>query len=184
MHPQEEANKRSLQSDRSPYWDQHADQVTWFKKPSATIKYSTKTLPSGNSHPHWQWFPDGELNTCYNCVDRHVKRGNGEQPAIFWHSEVANAKEVYSYQRLLEEVEALAGVLRNLGVRKGDTVVIYIPMIPSGTHCFPRRCTLRRYSCCCLRRVWSERTCAEDRLCESEGHAHDVLWTGECDQDR
>ncbi|KAK3695986.1 hypothetical protein LTR37_018204 [Vermiconidia calcicola] len=129
MHPQEEANERSLRSDRSSYWDQHADQVTWFSKPSATIKYSTKTLPSGNSHPHWQWFPDGELNTCYNCVDRHVKRGNGEQPAIFWHSEVANGKEVYSYQRLLEEVEALAGVLRNLGVRKGDTVVIYIPMI-------------------------------------------------------
>jgi propionyl-CoA synthetase len=131
MHPQEEANQQSLQPDRSAYWTQHADQISWFKKPSTTLKTFTKKLPSGNSHPSWQWFPDGELNTCYNCLDRHiVERGNGDQPAIFYHSEVAGIKETYTYSRLLDEVQALASVLKSKGVGRGDTVVIYIPMIP------------------------------------------------------
>lgn len=132
MHRQEEANKRSLQDPRSNYWDQHANQITWYKKPKTTLKTWTKTLPSGNSHLTWQWYPDGEMNTCYNCVDRHVERGNGNQPAIFWHSEVAQTKQVLTYSQLKTEVEALAGVLRDLGVGKGDSVVIYIPMIPQG----------------------------------------------------
>lgn len=133
MHPQEEANQRSLQSDRAAYWSQHADQVSWYKKPKRTIDLFEKKLPSGNSHSSYQWFPDGELNTCYNCVDRHVERGNGDTPAIFWHSEVANTREIYSYARLKVEVETLAGVLRNLGVEKGDTVVIYSACIDSWT---------------------------------------------------
>ena len=125
MHPQEEANKRSLQANRAEYWNQHADQISWYKTPTRPLDLSTKTLPSGNSHSSWQWFPDAELNTCYNCVDRHVERGNGDAPAIFWHSEVAGAREVYSYARLKMEVETLAGVLEELGVGRGDTVVIY-----------------------------------------------------------
>ena len=132
MHKQEEANKRSLQDPRSDYWDQHAEQITWYKKPQITLETWTKKLPSGNSHPSWQWFPDGELNTCYNCVDRHVERGNGHQPAFFWHSEVAQAKQTLTYSQLKTEVEALAGVLKGLGVGKGDSVVIYIPMILQG----------------------------------------------------
>lgn len=125
MHPQEQANALSLHSDRSQYWHQHASQIIWSKKPSTILKTFTQHLPSGNSHPSWQWFPDGELNTCYNCVDRWVEAGNGEQPAIYWHSEVAGAKETYSYQRLLDEVQALAGVMKGFGVGRGDTVVIY-----------------------------------------------------------
>ena len=130
MHKQEEANKRSIQDPRSEYWTQHADHISWYKKPETTLSTWTKTLPSGNSHLTWQWFPGGELNTCYNCVDRHVERGNGDQPAIFWHSEVAQKKQVFTYSQLKTEVETLAGVLRDLGVEKGDSVVIYIPMIP------------------------------------------------------
>ena len=125
MHPQEEANKRSLQEDRAAYWSQHVDQISWYKKPSRILDKFTKTLPSGNSHSSWQWFPDGELNTCYNCVDRWVEAGNGDAPAIFWHSEVAKSREVYNYSRLKEEVETLAGVLRDYGLEKGDTIVIY-----------------------------------------------------------
>ena len=111
--------------DRAPYWQQHVDQVSWYKKPSTILKQFTKKLPSGNSHPSWQWFPNGELNTCYNCVDRHVEAGNDDAFAIYWHSEVAGEKEVYTYKKLKDEVETLAGVLRDLGVGKGDTVVIY-----------------------------------------------------------
>ena len=124
MHEQEEANQRSL-SDPEAYWAHHAEQVSWYKKPTSTIKYFTQKLPSGAQHPSWQWFPDGELNTCYNCVDRHVEAGHGDAPAILWHSEVARKKEVFSYARLQREVATLAGVLRDLGVKKGDAVVIY-----------------------------------------------------------
>lgn len=130
MHLQEKANALSLQEDRSHYWQQHVDAISWFKKPSSILKKFTKRLPSGNSHLSWKWFPDGELNTCYNCVDRWVDAGNGDEPAIFWHSEVANTKEVYSYRRLKEEVEALAAVLQGYGVGKGDTVVIYSKSSP------------------------------------------------------
>lgn len=122
---QEQANKLSLDADRSKYWQQHVDQVSWYKKPQTMLQTWTKKLPSGKSHMTWQWLPDGELNTCYNCVDRHIERGNGDQPAILWHSEVAQQREVYTYNRLKEEVETLAGVLRELGVQKGDSVVIY-----------------------------------------------------------
>ena len=125
MHKQEEANKRSLDEDRAAYWQQHADAISWYKKPSRVLDKFIQTLPSGNSHPSWQWFPDGELNTCYNCIDRWVEAGNGNYPAVYWHSEVAKAKEKYTYSRLKEEVETLAGVLREYGVGKGDTVVIY-----------------------------------------------------------
>lgn len=90
-----------------------------------------KTLKSGVTHDHWSWFPGGEISTTYNCVDRHVKDGNGENVAICWDSPVTGLKEQYTYQQLLEEVETLAGVLREEGVKKGDVVLIYMPMIPA-----------------------------------------------------
>lgn len=138
MHAQETANALSLSSNRATYWQQHADAVSWYKKPSAILKEFTQKLPSGNSHPSWQWFPDGELNTCYNCVDRWVEAGNGEEVAIYWHSEVAQRREVFTYKRLKEEVETLAGVLKGYGVEKGDTVVIYsTSLIPLTTPLHP-----------------------------------------------
>ena len=124
MHPQERANQMSLQ-DPTAFWSRHAEHVTWYEKPASIIESFTKRLPSGHSHPSWQWFRGGRLNTCYNCVDRHVEAGNGEAPAIFWHSEVANARDVFTYARLQEEVQLLAGLLTELDVSKGDRVVIY-----------------------------------------------------------
>lgn len=86
---------------------------------------STKKLPSGISHPSFSWFPDGEISNSYNCVDRHVKNGNGESTAIIWDSPVTGSKEKYTYSQLLSEVETLAGVLREEGVKKGDVVLMY-----------------------------------------------------------
>ncbi|SMY21500.1 unnamed protein product [Zymoseptoria tritici ST99CH_1A5] len=129
MHPQDQANQQSL-SDPTTFWSHHAKQITWIRQPRAVLEQYTQTLPSGVSHPSWTWFPDGELNTCYNCVDRHVEAGRGDETAGFWHSEVAGQREKFTYGRLLREVETLAGVLRGFGVGKGDTVVIYMPMIP------------------------------------------------------
>ncbi len=129
-HIQDEVQKRSLQ-DPETFWGHHAEQLYWHKKPSQVLKRTTKKLPSGVSHPYWTWFPDGEISTSYNCVDRHVKDGRGDVTAVIWDSPVTGNKEKFTYKQLLEEVETLAGVLREEGVKKGDTVLIYMPMIPA-----------------------------------------------------
>ena len=105
--------------------------MTWHKSPSAAFKTSTRKLPSGASHQSWTWFPDGEISTTYNCIDRHVEAGHGNNTAIIWDSPVSSSKEKISYFQLQEEVATLAGVLREQGVKKGDTVVVYMPMIPA-----------------------------------------------------
>ncbi|XP_060101121.1 acyl-CoA synthetase short-chain family member 3, mitochondrial isoform X2 [Heteronotia binoei] len=76
------------------------------------------------------WFVGGELNICYNAVDRHVLNGQGDQIAIIHDSPVTNTKEAITYKEVLEQVSKLAGIMVSHGVKKGDTVVIYMPMIP------------------------------------------------------
>ncbi|GES66158.1 acetate-CoA ligase [Aspergillus terreus] len=129
-HPQEAVHQLSLQ-DPERFWLHHAEQLHWHRKPSQAVRRTTETLPSGITHDHWAWFPDGEISTTYNCVDRHVLAGHGDDVAIIWDSPVTGTKETYTYARLLDEVEVLAGVLREEGVRQGDVVIIYMPMIPA-----------------------------------------------------
>ena len=107
------------------FWTHQAEQLYWHKRPSRALARLTKTLSNGTSHPSFTWFPDGEISTSYNCVDRHVKNGNGDSVAIIWDSPVTGSKEKYTYSQLLQEVETLAGVLREEGVRKGDVVLVY-----------------------------------------------------------
>lgn len=123
-HIQDEVQSQSLKDPES-FWSHHAEQLYWHKKPSCSLKKTTKKLPSGTSHPHWTWFPDGEISTSYNCVDRHVENGNGDSTAVIWDSPVTGRKEKYTYKQLLSEVETLAGVLRDEGVKKGDVILIY-----------------------------------------------------------
>lgn len=123
-HPQQAALERSL-TDPETFWSGHADRLHWHRKPSRALTRQSKTLPSGVQHEHWSWFPDGEISTTYNCVDRHVAGGRGDQVAIIWESPVTQTTEKYTYAQLLDEVEVLAGVLREEGVRKGDVVIIY-----------------------------------------------------------
>ncbi|OBT69272.1 hypothetical protein VE03_01904 [Pseudogymnoascus sp. 23342-1-I1] len=130
LHPQDTLQHASLTSP-STFWTAQAAHLTWHTPPTRALTLTTKTLPNGKSHDHWDWFAGGEISTCYNCVDRHVEAGNGESTAIIWESPVTGGKEVYSYRRLLEEVEVLAGVLREEGVGRGDVVVLYMPMIPA-----------------------------------------------------
>ncbi|KAK4949170.1 hypothetical protein LTR28_007325 [Elasticomyces elasticus] len=129
-HPQDTSYEASI-SDPEKFWAHQAEQLTWHKKPSTTLRKTTKTLKDGTKHPHWTWFPDGELSTSYNCVDRHVEAGNGDRTAIIWDSPVSGSKQKISYSELQNEVEVLAGVLREEGVQKGDVVLIYMPMIPA-----------------------------------------------------
>jgi propionyl-CoA synthetase len=129
-HPQDLAQHHSL-SDPSSFWSHQASHLHWHKPPSTILSQTKKQLNNGVSHDHWEWFPDGEISTCYNCVDRHVLAGNGHQPAIFYDSPVTNTKQTLTYAQLLSEVETFAGVLRQEGVKKGDVVLVYMPMIPA-----------------------------------------------------
>ncbi|TPX31811.1 acetate---CoA ligase [Synchytrium microbalum] len=108
------------------FWRKAAECVSWVTKPNQILEINEKTIPA----PHYRWFPDAELNVCYNCVDRHVTNGNGSRTAIIYDSPVTATKEKYTYAQTLSEVETLAGVLRKYGVAKGDTVLIYMPMVP------------------------------------------------------
>ncbi len=123
-HPQDVVQKHSLEDPES-FWGHQADQLEWHKKPTRALARPTKKLANGVEHPSFSWFPDGEISTCYNCIDRHVKAGNGDVNAIIWDSPVTGSKETITYKQLLLEVETLAGVLREEGVKKGDVVLVY-----------------------------------------------------------
>ncbi|KAI1362559.1 AMP-binding enzyme [Xylaria arbuscula] len=139
---QDEVHSHSLRDPQS-FWAAQASQLHWHKPPTSILTKTVKKLKhSGNNsvgggdvggieHPHWSWFDGGEISTCYNCVDRHVLAGNGDKPAIYWDSPVTGAKQTLTYARLLDEVETTAGALRDEGVKKGDVVLVYMPMIPA-----------------------------------------------------
>jgi propionyl-CoA synthetase len=109
-------------SDPEKFWADAATAIDWYRAP-------TQVLDSSNP-PFYRWFPDGELNTCHNALDRHIEAGHGERTALIYDSPVTQTKRRYSYTRLRDEVARFAGVLAGLGVGKGDRVVIYMPMVP------------------------------------------------------
>ena len=115
-----EAFSASL-SDPEDFWVRAAGAVTWTRAPQ-------RILDDDNA-PFYRWFPDGELNTCANALDRHID-ARGDQPALIYDSPVTGSKRVYTYRELLSETELFAGALRELGVCPGDRVVLYMPMIP------------------------------------------------------
>lgn len=129
-HLQDEVHQASMENPEA-FWLNQADFLHWHKKPTKAIKMSTKVLPSGNTHPTWEWFPDGEISTCYNQVDRHVIAGYGSSPAIYYDSPVSGTKRTITYLELKHEVETLAAVLAENGVGKGDVVLCY-----SKSHCY------------------------------------------------
>ena len=104
------------------FWRDQARQIEWFKFPETILAKDTNDL--------YRWFEGGQLNTCYLALDHHVKTGRGNQTALIYDSPVTNTKKKYTYSKLLEETSLFAGVLKKLGVVKGDRVVIYMPLIP------------------------------------------------------
>ncbi|GAA1736630.1 propionyl-CoA synthetase [Dietzia kunjamensis subsp. schimae] len=109
-------------SDPDAFWLRIAADIDWTTPPTTAI--------DGSRPPFYRWFPDGELNTSYNCLDRHVEAGRGEQAAFIYDSAVTGVKETITYAQLLERVEEFAGALAAEGVGRGDRVVIYMPMVP------------------------------------------------------
>ncbi len=108
--------------DPQGFWGKAAEELIWDKK-------WDQVLDDSNA-PFYHWFNGGMLNTCYNAIDRHVNEGRADQLAIIYDSPVTNTKQNFTFRELQDEVACLAGVLKSLGVEKGDRVLIYMPMIP------------------------------------------------------
>ena len=121
MGAYEEVFRQSIEHPEE-FWGEAAEGIDWYKK--------WDTVLDRSNPPKYRWFRGGELNTCYNAVDRHVENGRGDQVAIIYDSPVTDTKRKITYTELQLQVATFAGALQNQGVRKGDTVVIYMPMIP------------------------------------------------------
>lgn len=107
--------------DPEDFWSEKTQALPWFDAP--------KTVLSEDENGIMRWFADAQMNTCYMALDAHVKAGRGEQTALIFDSPVTASKRQLSYDELLDQVSRFAGVLRQHGVKKGDRVVIYMPMI-------------------------------------------------------
>lgn len=117
--------QKSIQ-DPEQFWNDQAQQLDWFNKP--------KTILSKDKHNNYQWFEDGQLNLSYLCIDKHIKDGFGAEDAVIYDSPVTNTKQRITYNQLHEEVSKLAAGLQSLGLQKGDTCIIYMPMIPQALY--------------------------------------------------
>ncbi len=115
------AVERSLR-DPGGFWGEAAEAIHWFKRWDRVLDDTNK--------PFYRWFTGGELNTCYNALDRHVENGRAAQTALIYDSPVTNVVQRFSYEELRGQVAAFAGALARLGVGKGDRVIVYMPMVP------------------------------------------------------
>ena len=117
----EDVFRRSL-DDPAGFWAEAAAAVDWYQQPQSILDDSNP--------PFYRWYRGGTLNTCHNALDRHVEGGRGEQNALIYDSPVTGTKRAFTYRQLRDETARFAGALTGLGVKKGDRVVIYMPMIP------------------------------------------------------
>jgi len=113
--------KKSITSSEE-FWSTQANQLEWYNLPSNILSTDNNGYPL--------WFADGNLNACYLAVDKHIQDGFGEQIAIIYDSPVTQTVKKYTFNEVKTEVAKLAGGLLSLGLEKGDTAVIYMPMIP------------------------------------------------------
>ena len=108
--------------DPEGFWGEAAQAIDWIEP--------ARKVFDPNMGVYGRWFVGGVCNTCWNAVDRHVNAGRGAQPAIIYDSPLTEKKITITYDRLLTETQVLAGILRDLGVAKGDRVILYMPMVP------------------------------------------------------
>ena len=119
----EKMYKESIENPES-FWAEQAERLDWFKKWDKVMDYSFK------DNIYVKFFEGGKLNVSYNCLDRHVKSGKKTKAAIIWEGNDPSENKTFSYQDLYREVNKAANVLKSLGVKKGDRVSIFLPMIP------------------------------------------------------
>ena len=98
-----------------------AKELHWFKEPTESVDESNP--------PFYKWFADGKINASYNCLDRHVEAGNGDRVAFHWRGEEGEERDI-TYADLHRDVQRFANALKDLGIKPGDIVGIFLPMIP------------------------------------------------------
>tara|TARA_B100000686_G_scaffold280897_1_gene302308 strand:- start:3752 stop:5668 length:1917 start_codon:yes stop_codon:yes gene_type:complete len=110
------------QNNPEEFWGIAAEQLYWEKR--------WEQVRDDSNPPFYRWFVGGSLNTCYNCLDRHIDRGRGKQLALIYDSPVTNTIQHFTYRELRDEVARVAGALKTQGVAAGDRVILYMPMVP------------------------------------------------------
>jgi len=113
--------KQSIE-DMEGFWGEQAKSLDWFK-PYDKVWEKTDLFPG-------KWFVGGKLNVCYNCIDRHIKAGRGDSMAIIWEADEPGEVRTFTYNELKEEVCKVANGMKKLGLKKGDRVTIWLPMLP------------------------------------------------------
>src|SRR5438309_979312 len=108
-------------ADRLGFWAKAAERLSWDQKWTEVLDWSDA--------PFAKWFVGGRLNVAYNCLDRHVEAGHGDQVAYYWEGEPGDSRTI-TYAQLKDEVCKAANALIELGIKAGDRVAIYMPMIP------------------------------------------------------
>ncbi|WP_428311461.1 propionyl-CoA synthetase [Hydrocarboniphaga sp.] len=121
MSKLQQEHTRSL-ADPEAFWAEQAQRLHWDQPWERVL--------DARDAPLYRWFPGAAFNTCYNALDRHVEAGRGAQTALIYDSPVTSTRQSFTYRELLTRVEKTAGMLLAHGVRQGDRVVIYLPMVP------------------------------------------------------
>jgi acetyl-CoA synthetase len=116
------AMRKKAEDDFEGYWAEQAENyLTWYKKWDNVLE---------GEMPNAKWFTGGKLNIAYNCLDRHIDEGKGDKVAIIWEGEPEGEAKTFTYSQLRDEVSKFANVLKKYGIKKGDRVCLYLPMIP------------------------------------------------------
>ncbi len=113
-------------SDPEGFWKEVADELVWFDPPKTVLNYNFDITKGKVFH---EWFKGGYTNMSYNCLDRHINEGNGDKIALIWQGESIDMKKEFTYKALHQEVCRFANVLKKKGLKKGDRVSIYMPMV-------------------------------------------------------
>src|SRR6476646_5423793 len=121
MNSYAETYRRSLEKPEE-FWAEAAEAIEWEKLWDRVFDDSRP--------PFYRWFAGARLNTCWNALDRHVATGRGERTALIWDSPVTESIERFTYREMRDRTARVAGVLAGLGVKTGDRVLIYMPMVP------------------------------------------------------
>jgi acetyl-CoA synthetase len=131
FEPPPQFREHALLSDPAVYEQAARDPQAWWAKQAEELDWFTpwERILDDSNPPFYKWFVGGAINASYNCLDRHVEAGRGERVALHWRGEQGEQRDI-TYAELLAEVKLLANALRDQGVRKGDVVGIYLPMIP------------------------------------------------------
>ncbi|MFX0142486.1 MAG: acetate--CoA ligase [Candidatus Hodarchaeota archaeon] len=121
MEEYQKLYKKSIE-DMEGFWDEQAKSIDWIK-PYEKVWEKTDLFPG-------KWFVGGKLNVSYNAIDRHVKAGKGDKIALIWEADEPGNVRKFTYNELLKEVSKVANGMKNLGLKKGDRVTIWLPMVP------------------------------------------------------